>query len=246
MVENKTKKWKQSLGLSALIHAVVVFSSMAVIGHAAVTARETITIVLDGQVYFNPDESYRIAAPGPQSTQVQIPAQKTPLRRHAVSAPDQRVDLPETRTNDASAVVMAANENEPAHLFDPSDYQTSPIASAGTGLASDAQAFAGKAQIGAGDATGSAYMKAHFNFIRELIKENLAYPHMARKMGWCGAVTVSFTICEGGLVENIRIVKSSGHKILDESIVETIRRIQPFPRPPVRAQIIIPIEYRFG
>ncbi|OPY70693.1 MAG: Gram-negative bacterial tonB protein [Syntrophorhabdaceae bacterium PtaU1.Bin034] len=98
----------------------------------------------------------------------------------------------------------------------------------------------------AGDAGKAAYLKEHFAFIRELILKNLTYPAVARRMGWKGNLTVSFVICEGGSVESVRIVKSSGHRILDENALNTIKGLQPFPKPPVRAEIVIPIEYRIG
>lgn len=90
------------------------------------------------------------------------------------------------------------------------------------------------------------YLKEHFRYIRDLIMKHLTYPLLARKMGWKGQVTVSFIICEKGTVERIRIIKSSGHKILDENVESTIREVQPFPKPPVRAEIIIPVVYRLG
>lgn len=90
------------------------------------------------------------------------------------------------------------------------------------------------------------YLLKHFQYIRDLIMKNLTYPIQARKMGWKGQVTVSFIICEKGTVERIRIVKSSGHKILDENVAHTIMDVQPFPRPPVKAEIIIPVSYKLG
>lgn len=97
----------------------------------------------------------------------------------------------------------------------------------------------------AADQAGTGYMREHFFYIRDLITKNLGYPPAARKFGWKGSLTVTFVICEGGRVENIRVVKSSGYKILDDNAVNTIKSIQPFPRPPAKAEIVIPIEYRF-
>ena len=90
------------------------------------------------------------------------------------------------------------------------------------------------------------YLLKHFQYIRDLIMKNLTYPIQAKKMGWKGQVTVSFIICEKGTVERIRIIKSSGHKILDENVAHTIMDVQPFPRPPVKAEIIIPVSYKLG
>lgn len=116
----------------------------------------------------------------------------------------------------------------------------------GSGAGSGTGTGSGCGSGGIGEGGKAAYLKEHFAFIRELIMKNLIYPAPARRMGWKGHLTVSFVICEGGSVENIRIVRSSGHKILDENALSTVKKIQPFPKPPVRAEIVIPIEYRLG
>lgn len=90
------------------------------------------------------------------------------------------------------------------------------------------------------------YLKEHFAYIRDLVVKNLSYPHMARRMGWSGKVTVSFVVCESGYVENIKIIESSGVGILDKNAVETIKKVSPFPKPPVKAEFIIPIVYRLN
>ncbi len=54
---------------------------------------------------------------------------------------------------------------------------------------------------------------------------------------------VSFIIMEDRRVTNIKIVKSSGHAVLDRNVLETIREVQPFPKPPVRAELFIPVNY---
>jgi protein TonB len=87
-------------------------------------------------------------------------------------------------------------------------------------------------------------MREHFVYIRDLIVKHLQYPPAARRLGWNGAVTVSFVVLENGLARDIRIVKSSGHDILDQAVVKTIRQIQPFPRPPAKAELTVPIVFR--
>jgi periplasmic protein TonB len=87
------------------------------------------------------------------------------------------------------------------------------------------------------------YLREHFSYIKDLIYKNLTYPLIARKQGWEGVVTVSFTILETGNVENIRILQTSGFDILDRNLVATIRLVQPFPKPPVKAELTIPVRY---
>lgn len=88
------------------------------------------------------------------------------------------------------------------------------------------------------------YLREHFAHIRDLILKHLAYPPQAKKFGWMGSLTVSFVICENGITEQIRIVKSSGYEVLDQNVVRTIKDVQPFPKPPVKAELIIPVMYR--
>lgn len=87
------------------------------------------------------------------------------------------------------------------------------------------------------------YLKEHFLYISDLIAKRLVYPPMARRMNWNGRVTVSFTIAEDGTVHGLKVVRSSGHSILDKSALETVRSAAPFPRPLVRAEIEVPINF---
>lgn len=87
------------------------------------------------------------------------------------------------------------------------------------------------------------YLREHFAYIRNLILKNLTYPAVAKRIGWQGSVKVSFIIREDGTVEGLRIVKSSGYGVLDRNVMETIREVQPFPKPPVKAELVIPVVY---
>jgi protein TonB len=87
------------------------------------------------------------------------------------------------------------------------------------------------------------YLKENFAYIRDLILENLEYPPMARNLGWHGALAVFFVVQKTGQAERIRILRSTGYEILDRNVVETIREVQPFPKPPVKVEIVIPVVY---
>ena len=104
------------------------------------------------------------------------------------------------------------------------------------------------AAIGSGTtSTGSEsqrYLAEHFSYIRDLVGKHLVYPVMARKMGWSGKAVVVFTIMEDGTASDIRLAVSSGRAILDRSAVETIRRAAPFPKPPLRAEILLPVLFK--
>ena len=88
------------------------------------------------------------------------------------------------------------------------------------------------------------YLKANFSYIRDMITRKIIYPETAREMGWQGKVKVSFVISSDGFVRDVQILQSSGIDILDKNAVETVKKASPFPRPPVAAQLIIPISYK--
>jgi protein TonB len=88
------------------------------------------------------------------------------------------------------------------------------------------------------------YTREHYAYIKELIEKNLSYPPRARKMGWMGRVVVCFQVLKNGRVDKIRVKNSSGYEILDSNVVDTIREVAPFPRPPEWVELSMPITYR--
>lgn len=88
------------------------------------------------------------------------------------------------------------------------------------------------------------YLDEYFFVIRDRIVKNLVFPPYARKMGWSGKAAVSFVICRNGHVENVRIVETTGHAVLDRQVVEAVRQVAPFPYPPIEAEITLPIVFR--
>jgi protein TonB len=105
--------------------------------------------------------------------------------------------------------------------------------------------FAGPGQ-GRGESTVTLkqrYVDAQFAYIKDLINKNITYPNMAKKLGWQGRVLVCFVVKENGKVDELRIEKSSGYEVLDRNVIETIQKVQPFPKPPVCAELTIPVSY---
>lgn len=90
------------------------------------------------------------------------------------------------------------------------------------------------------------YRAEHFAYIKRIIQENISYPAQARRLQWYGTCQISFLVSENGQVSEIRIQKSTGHALLDENVVETIKRAAPFPRPPVSVRLIIPFTYNIN
>ncbi|MBF0342643.1 MAG: TonB family protein [Nitrospirae bacterium] len=101
-------------------------------------------------------------------------------------------------------------------------------------------------QQGVQEDAKAQYLKEHFVYIRDLILKNLSYPYMARKMGWSGKVTISFVVTGSGEVDSVKVVESSGFPVLDSSAIETIKKTAPFPKPPITAQIVVPVAYKLN
>lgn len=97
-----------------------------------------------------------------------------------------------------------------------------------------------------GEQARSRYTREHYAYIKELIEKNLSYPPRARKMGWTGRVVVCFQVLKSGRVDKIRVKNSSGYEILDKNVIDTIREVEPFPRPPEWVEISMPIIYRLN
>ncbi len=114
----------------------------------------------------------------------------------------------------------------------------------GTGSGTGASVGPGKGRGESAESLRKRYLREHFAYIRDLILRNLTYPPMAKKLGWRGGVTVSFVVRENGYTEKIRILKNSGYEILDQNVIQTIREVEPFPRPPIKAELVIPVVYR--
>jgi len=87
------------------------------------------------------------------------------------------------------------------------------------------------------------YLREHFAYIRDLIGKELRYPRQAVRMGWHGRVTVSFLVLVDGSVAELRVNHGSGVPLLDRNALETVERAAPFPRPPVSARLVMPVDY---
>lgn len=105
---------------------------------------------------------------------------------------------------------------------------------------------------GAGGAIGPAgvvateWLVLHRREIVRRIQDRASrrpYPPLAAAMGWTGLVRVAFTIRTDGTVADLRVVRSSGRKVLDECALEDVRASAPFPRPPEAQPVEVPILY---
>ncbi|ABS28437.1 energy transducer TonB [Anaeromyxobacter sp. Fw109-5] len=92
----------------------------------------------------------------------------------------------------------------------------------------------------------SEWLVLHQREIVRRIQERASrrpYPALAAAMGWTGVVRVAFTLRTDGTVADLRVVKTSGRKALDECALDDVRASVPFPRPSEEQAVEVPIVY---
>ncbi len=72
---------------------------------------------------------------------------------------------------------------------------------------------------------------AYLRRFRQRVHETLIYPLAARRQGLGGRVELDVWLEATGRVRDVRVVRSSSHRLLDEAAVETIRGLGPIPFP---------------
>lgn len=184
------------------------------------------------------------------------PVRKTPLpppdRQAPTAATAHMHPAPEPERTPPVSAPVAAPEGAPLPAKPSSspagaEKAESPPAREGvSGAAEGASPEKNEAGPGEGAPEGmrKRYLREHFAFIRDRVVKSLSYPLAARKRGWEGKVLLSFSISGDGSVGTVRVVQSSGREILDQGAVEAVRKASPFPRPPVAAEVVLPVVYR--
>jgi protein TonB len=187
----------------------------------------------------------------PAKMGIKAQKQKPIARRSAAEAPARRPVRPapveekviaraeKAPVDDAADKMQADSRDDAQPASDAPPYSSGQAQTVGAYQSGDQAASAMEGQR-------RGYIKRHFAYIRDMIMQNLSYPMLARKMGWSGRVVVSFTVLDDGQVEDVKVVETSGFDCLDKNAIETINKTAPFPRPPVKAELIIPIVYRLS
>jgi periplasmic protein TonB len=206
----------RAYGISVGIHALV-FSSVLLVG--LITPR-TRSVVLDFSINSSLKTGQEAAAP---------------VKRQVSSAHEQRTVTPTAQIEDAVSIKKEQTEELPQPVSQ--QLKTTAAESGATDNISSSSP-------GSAEAAKEAFLAAHFRFIRDKIFRNLGYPSIARRMGWAGKVTVAFTVCMDGSVEDISVLETSGFSVLDRNAIETIRKSCPLPKPPMKTALIMPIVYR--
>jgi protein TonB len=229
---------RRALTISLLMHGTMLFLVFALSSTLAGSIKPVVidfTLVEPNGAPPPPAETPRKRAETPVITK------SRPIQRQ----PKQRVAPPEPATDTRGTVPVFAKpkESPPAPAAHPS-VPASDAVTGGTGTSVAAKGTgSGSGKSESTEQLRSRYRAEHFAYIKKIIEENLSYPPRAQRMGWSGRVVVAFEVLNSGKVQNIRIAKSTGYEVLDENVVETIRKVEPFPKPPVPVKLTIPFTY---
>ena len=95
----------------------------------------------------------------------------------------------------------------------------------------------------AAEATRQARTVSH---VRGQVLNQLEYPAIARRRGWCGKLVLGFVLCADGSVENLEVLKSSGYSILDRAAVQAVVKTAPFSGGYPRTEVRVPINFQLN
>lgn len=74
-------------------------------------------------------------------------------------------------------------------------------------------------------------IKAYFEMLNQRIDSKKKYPESARSNYIEGRVHIEFFLLKDGTLSDIKILKSSYHRNLDDAAVDAVKKASPFPRP---------------
>jgi protein TonB len=86
----------------------------------------------------------------------------------------------------------------------------------------------------------------YFTNMRKAIELVWTYPYEAAVRGMQGNVGLMFTILKDGRVEKVKVISTSGYKVLDQAVVEAINNAAPFaPLPDAIKKDRLPVKGNF-
>lgn len=227
----------KAMAISLLLHGTVISLVFAL---SSSLARQDEPIVID----FTVVEPSAPPAPVPQKKNEKPVIAKTLPQP---TPPKLKVPPPTPAVEPEGPVAITAKPRVP--VPQPEEQTVSSLASnsmaarTGAGNTAGASRTDGANQGDTAERLSNKYRAENFAYIKKIIEENLSYPGRAQRMGWTGRIVISFDVAKNGHVRDIRIIKSTGYELLDSNLIETIRKVEPFPRPPISVTLNIPFTY---
>jgi len=147
--------------------------------------------------------------------------------------PEQVDELVQVDSNDPAAAVREETEVDPDVEVSTSELieQTRSMARASTERLSNANDYPERPRRKFVSANTREHLYA--GYMRSWVSKvervgNLNYPQRARRQNLAGGLVLSVDVLEDGSVGRIRVLRSSGHDVLDEAAVRIVRLSAPF------------------
>lgn len=82
-----------------------------------------------------------------------------------------------------------------------------------------------RAPIAAADESRQGLRNQLLGVLKTRLSHYLTYPPVARRQGWEGTVWLGLRVQSDGQLDGIRLERSSGHAVLDDSALNSLRRV---------------------
>lgn len=84
--------------------------------------------------------------------------------------------------------------------------------------------------------------------LHDAVATHFYYPPLARRHGWEGEVRLALHVAHDGRLSDIRVLSSSGHRVLDRAAIDCLTRVARLPDatgvPPSGMETVLPVVYR--
>ncbi|MFA5514719.1 MAG: energy transducer TonB [Desulfuromonadales bacterium] len=194
-----------------------------------------------------------LSAPAHRGETEALPTPSKPPPGFSRSRTSSKPQKPASTEVDAKPAVLPAPTPEgnpqivsasPQGVLPPATGAEKTPAAASTGIPAGIEAFSAPSTTGKlapGAATATAIPLYDSNAPPD-------YPHIARRFGWQGDVLLRVRVKNTGIVAAVRIEKSSGYEVLDQSARDAVRRWRFKPALvgllPVESQALVPIRFQ--
>lgn len=109
----------------------------------------------------------------------------------------------------------------------------------------------GSTSHGRHELTSAARYRKTRSALLEALLPHFDYPSLARRRGWQGRVNVGLHVAADGDLTRIRLIKSSGHALLDRAAVRSITELRNIPRAAQWLEgngmdLVLPVRYQLA
>ncbi|AXS41659.1 energy transducer TonB [Breoghania sp. L-A4] len=156
-------------------------------------------------------------------------ARATPIEPVAVITPDAVLTAKPVRVATLEPVKEKPRKTKPKKVRQPKGAKADSRRGAETVTSDRGRSNANGRATATDGERGQAATSNYKGKVLSRLRRAKRYPREARRAGVSGTATLRFTVSRDGSVSGVRIVRSSGAAVLDEAVLDLIRRASPMP-----------------